>query len=219
MEKSIGDAKQAFLEQYGGALVANNHLRIALACVSIALVGSLGITVSTLMWAKDQKPLVVRIDEVGRATPLSYTPFEYKPQERELRYFLAQFAYLHFGRMTSMVEERFSKSLYFVDAKLSQALIEEERKGMSIAKFLKEGGDEVEIVVNNIAFQELRGSPMKATVDFQKVFLSRGDHREIRRERYAGYFEFVIQENIPNSFVLVNPLGLTITYFRTDAAF
>lgn len=60
---------------------------------------------------------------------------------------------------------------------------------------------------------------MKASVDFEKVFLARGERREIRRERYAGYFEFIVQENIPNHFVLVNPLGLTVTYFRVDAAF
>jgi len=219
MEKNISEARQIFLEQYGGALVAANHLRVALACVSVALLVALGTTVSVLIWAKNQKPLIVRIDEVGRYTTLNYKAFEYKPAERELRHFLAQFVYMHFGRMAASVEERFGKSLYFVDATLSQMLIEEERKGLSISKFLKEGGDEIDIVIKNIALQDLRGSPMKASVDFEKVFLSRGDHREIRRERYAGYFEFVVQNDIPNSFDLVNPLGLTITYFRTDAAF
>jgi type IV secretory pathway component VirB8 len=50
------------------------------------------------------------------------------------------------------------------------------------------------------------------------MFYTRSDHQEIRRERYSAYFEFVIQD-VPNSFILVNPLGLIITYFRTDAAF
>jgi type IV secretory pathway TrbF-like protein len=219
MEKSLADARQTFLEQYGSARVANNYLLVAVVCVSLALLGSIGLTVQTLLWAKNQKPLVVRIDEVGRATPVDYRSFDYRPQDRELRYFLGQFVYLHFSRFVSTVEERYSKSLFFVDEKLSRALIEEERKSMSIAKFVKEGGDEIDIVINNIVLQDLRGTPMKATVDFDKVFLSRGQHREIRRERHAGSFEFIVHESLPNAFVLVNPLGLTITYFRTDVAF
>jgi len=30
---------------------------------------------------------------------------------------------------------------------------------------------------------------------------------------------FVVKEHVPNSIVPVNPLGLTITYFREDQAF
>ena len=87
-----------------------------------------------------------------------------------------------------------------------------------LQSFLREGTDEIDIVIRNIALQDIRSVPMKGTVDFDKVFYSRADHQELRRERYAGYFEFVVQD-VPNSFVPVNPLGLTITYFRTDAAF
>src|SRR5262249_42343594 len=102
--------------------------------------------------------------------------------------------------------------------KLSQAVMEEERKTQSLAKFVRDGSEEIDIVVDNIALQDLRVVPMKATVDFEKIYFSRADHHELRRERYAGYFEFIVQD-VPNAFVLVNPLGLTITYFRTDAAF
>ena len=45
-------------------------------------------------------------------------------------------------------------------------------------------------------------------MDFEKVFMQRGERRELRRERYAGYFEFVVQEHVPNNFVLVNPAWL-----------
>jgi type IV secretory pathway component VirB8 len=30
---------------------------------------------------------------------------------------------------------------------------------------------------------------------------------------------FVLRDQVPNAMVLVNPLGLTITYFRVDQAF
>ena len=219
MEKSLTDARRAFLEPWGGTLTANNYLGIAVVVQAVLIIGLLFVVSSTVSWARNQKPMVIRIDEVGRATPVDYGFFDYRPQERELRYFLGQFVYSHFARFVSTVEERYSRSLFFVDEKLSRALIEEERKSMAIAKFVKEGGDEIDIVINNIALQDLRGTPMKATVDFEKVIMARGDRREIGREKHAGYFEFVVQEKLPNSFDLVNPLGLTITYFRTDAGF
>ena len=40
-----------------------------------------------------------------------------------------------------------------------------------------------------------------------------------RRERYIGNFVFTVREHVPNSFISINPLGLTITYFREDQAF
>ena len=32
-------------------------------------------------------------------------------------------------------------------------------------------------------------------------------------------FVFVVKEHVPNALILVNPLGLTITYLREDQAF
>jgi type IV secretory pathway TrbF-like protein len=217
MGKKIGD--RPYLEMYGSTLVMNTYLRVALFGASIALMGMVGLSIQMFIWAKEQKPLVVRIDEVGRATAVNYTSFAYTPEAPELRYFLAQFVQLHFARLLGSVEERFSKSLFFLDAKLSEAVVEEERKTQGIARFSREGSEEVDVEIKNIALQDLRSNPMKATVDFEKVFYARGERREIRRERYAGYFEFVVQTTVPNNFVLVNPLGLTVTYFRADPAF
>jgi type IV secretory pathway TrbF-like protein len=219
MAKDINEARQVYLEQYGSALVTNTYLRIAVVVMSAVSLGLLFLTGSVYLWARAQKPLVVRIDDVGRATAVNYTAFSYRPEEPELRYFLAQFVQLHYGRMVATVEDRFSRSLYFLDSKLSQALIEHERREQTLIKFVREGTDEADVVIRNIALQDLRATPMKASVDFEKVYYSRADHQELRRESYAGYFEFIVNENIPNSFVLVNPLGLTITYFRADAAF
>jgi type IV secretory pathway TrbF-like protein len=217
-DRSHLEGRQQYLEQYGSALVTNNYLRIALFAVSLALLGMIGITFGVYSWAKNQKPLIIRISDIGRAEALAYSALGYSPQDVELRYFLAQFTQLHFGRMAATVKERFGRSLYFLDRKLSQAVMDEERKNQSITKFICEGSDEIDIEIENVALQDLRSVPMKGTVDFQKVYYSRADHQELRRERYAGYFEFGVQD-VPNSFVLVNPLGLIITYFRTDAAF
>ena len=34
-----------------------------------------------------------------------------------------------------------------------------------------------------------------------------------------GQFVFVVQDRVPNAVIPINPLGLTITYFREDQAF
>ncbi len=219
MEPNANDPRRRYLEQYGGTLVMNSYLKVALFAVSMALLGTIGLSFSMFSWARNQKPLIVRIDEVGRATPVNYSAFDYSPQPAELRYFLAQFIQLHFSRLLGSAEDRFSKSLYFLDAKLSQALIDEERKNHSIGTFVREGAEEIDIEIRNIALQDLRSNPMKASVDFEKVYFARGERAELRRERYTGNFEFVLQDTVPTSFVLVNPLKLTVTYFRVDAAF
>jgi type IV secretory pathway TrbF-like protein len=219
MSKTIADARQLYLEQYGSTMVMNTYLKLVLVLVTLALLGALVLSFSVYRWARNQKPMVVRIDEVGRATAVNYTGFEYRPEAPELRYFLAQFVQLHFSRMLGSADERFGKSLYFLDAKLSQAVIEDERKSESLKAFVREGHEEIDIEIKNVILQDLRSTPMKASVDFQKVYFPRGERRELRRERYAASFEFEVQETVPSNFVLVNPLGLTITYFRVDEAF
>jgi type IV secretory pathway TrbF-like protein len=219
MEKPIDDAKRAYLEQYGDALVTNNYLRITLFALSVVLIAAIGLSFAMFSWAKAQKPLVIRIDEIGRATAVNYAGFAYAPEAPELRYFLAQFVQLHYARLVGSAEERFSRSLYYLDAALARAVVEDERKSSTLATFARDGSDEIDIDVKNIVLQDLRTKPMKASVDFDKVFFFRGDRRETRRERYTGSFEFVIAEHVPNTFVLINPLGITITYFRVDAAF
>jgi type IV secretory pathway TrbF-like protein len=219
MGKPDAEPRQRYLERWGSTVVMNTYLKVALFASSVALIGMLGLTFVIFSWAKNQKPLVVRIDEVGRATAVNYASFAYSPEAPELRYFLAQFVQLHYSRILGSVEERFSKSLFFVDAKLSQSVIEEERKTQSLAKFVREGSEEVDIEIKNISLQDLRSNPKRATVDFEKVIYARGERRELRRVRFAGYFEFVIQESVPNNVVLVNPLGITLTYFRADEAF
>jgi type IV secretory pathway TrbF-like protein len=219
MAKTIEEARKLYLEQYGSTLVMNNYLKVALIAQSVVLVGMLAMTVWMFRWATNQKPLIVRIEEIGRATAVNYSDYSYRPEAPELRFFLAQFVQFHFSRLLGSVEDRFPKSLFFLDAKLSQAVIEQERNAQSIAVFQREGAEEIDIEINNIVFQDLHSSPMKASVDFQKIFYPRGSRTELRRERYTASFEFVVQGSVPNNMVLVNPLGVVVSYFRVDAAF
>jgi len=73
--------------------------------------------------------------------------------------------------------------------------------------------------VSNVAIEDLRSQPYRATVDFEKAYYSSTDHVITRRELYVGHFVFSVLDKVPNTLIPVNPLGLTITYFREDQAF
>ena len=84
------------------------------------------------------KPLVIRIDEIGRAQAVHYDALTYKPtgQAPELKYFLTQFVTKHFGRMRSTVKASHAESLFFLDAELAEAAIAAAQKHQTIETFL-----------------------------------------------------------------------------------
>ena len=217
--KSIDEAKRLYVEQFGSALVMNTYLKIALLAISAVACGLIWLNVRTFKTFEDFKPLVIRISDIGRAEAISYGSLEYQPRDAEIRYFLMQFVAWHYARREATIRESYAKSLYFLDGRLADATIESNRKSRMIETFLAGEGDEVEIKVLNVAIEDLREPPYKATVDFEKIHQTRGDGIEIRRERYVASFVFVVKDRVPNAIVPVNPLGLTITYFREDQAF
>jgi len=89
----------------------------------------------------------------------------------------------------------------------------------AIETFLAGAGEEIEVKVNNVSIEDLRSSPYRATVDFEKIYHSPAAHEEARREKYVANIVFVKKDRVPNEMIPVNPLGLTITYFREDQAF
>jgi len=212
-------ARREFLGEFGSSLVTNNYLRIALFCVCALAMGLLFLNLRTLRTIESYKPLVIRINEIGRAEAISYGSLEYKPRDAEIRYFLIQFVTKHYSRRCATVREDYAASLYYLDGRLADATIQFNRKNKIIETFLTGSDDEIDIAVKNVSIEDLRTPPFKATVDFEKVFYTRSDNLEIRRDRYVGHFVFVVKEHVPNSVVPVNPLGLTITYFREDQAF
>ena len=80
--KTMESAKRQFVELYGSALVMNTYLKIALVLVSLVALGLLGLNFHTAARYSQVKPLVVRIDEVGRAEAVVYDASRYQPQPR-----------------------------------------------------------------------------------------------------------------------------------------
>ncbi len=212
-------AQRQYVELYAGSVVMTRYLKVALIGVTLIALGLLALNVRTARQASRVKPIVIRIDEVGRAQAVSYDAFGYTPQPQELKYFLIQFTQLHFGRMRATVRDHLARSLFFLDERLADATIASLQKSGEVETFLTGTQDEVEIVVKNVTLEEVRTPPFRAAVDFEKVFYSLGNRQERSRETHVAQFTFVVRDQVPNAFIPVNPLGLTITYFRTDQAF
>jgi type IV secretion system protein VirB5 len=217
---SFHDAKRLYLEQYGDPMVTNTYLKIALLLLSLVCVGLLLVDMRTIKTFQNFRPLVIRIDQLGRAEALSYSNFEYKPQDAEAKYFLSQFCQRYYRRNRYTMNDDFSKSLYFLDGKLASDIIDAYKKSDVIKSFLTDPSKpEIDIEVKNVALEGMQAQPFKARVDFYMVYYSAADHSELKRTLYTANFVFVFKTNVPNELIPINPLGLAITYFREDEAF
>jgi type IV secretion system protein VirB5 len=218
--KTLENAKRQFVELYGSALVMNTYLKIALLLISLLALGLLALNFRTQSKYATVKPLVVRIDGVGRAEAVQYDASSYQPQPPELRYFLTQFVVKHFSRIRSTVQREYSDSLFFLEPALADATIAQNEQSRVMETFLTNPStDEVDIAVQNVSLSELSKSPYKASINFQKVLYTPGTRAERARQTYVAQVDFVMRGHVPNEFVRVNPLGLQITYFRVDQAF
>jgi type IV secretory pathway TrbF-like protein len=218
--KTIENAKREFVELYGSALVMNTYLKIALVLVSLLSLGLLVLVFNIQAAASNVKPLVIRVDEVGRAEAVQYDATAYTPQAPELRYFLTQFVVKHFSRMRATIQREYPDSLFFLDPTLADATILQNEQSRVIETFLTNASaDEVDIVVQNVSLSELTTPPFKASVTFQKVFYTPGTRTQRSQQTHVAQVDFLMREHVPNEFVRVNPLGLQITYFRVDQAF
>src|SRR5213075_1636125 len=208
-QKTLENAKRQFVEIYGSALVMNTYLKIALLLVSLLALGLLALNFRTQSKFATIKPLVVRIDDVGRAEAVQYDASEYQPQAPELRYFLTQFVVKHFSRIRATVQREYPDSLFFLDPSLADATIAQNEQSRAIETFVTNpSADEADIIVQNVSLSELTKPPYKAAVTFQKVFYTPGTRTERARETYVAQVDFVIRGHVPNEFVRVNPLGL-----------
>jgi type IV secretory pathway TrbF-like protein len=214
-----GEARRRYVEQYGSTLVMNTYLQLVVVCLSAVILGLVGLNVHTQRTFRNVKPLVIRIDDVGHAAAVSYDSLTYTPQAPELKYFLVQFVTMHYSRMRATVRQQYAQSLYFLDGRLADATIDANKKSGLIERFLTGGREEIDVRVKNVTLEDLRQPPYRATVDFDKVYLAPVTRAELKRESFVAHVVFVVTEQVDNARIPINPLGLTITYFREDQAF
>jgi len=198
----------------------NTYLKIALVLVSFVALGLIALNFHTTARYSQIKPLVIRIDGVGRAEAVEYDATRYQPQPPELRYFLTQFIVKHFSRIRATIQREYPDSLLFLEPALADATIAQNEQSRVIETFLTNPStDEVDVAVQNVSLSQMTTAPFKAAVTFQKVYYTPGTRHERARESYVAQIDFVMRDHVPNEFIRVNPLGLQVAYFRVDQAF
>jgi type IV secretory pathway TrbF-like protein len=198
----------------------NTYLKITilvLAAVSLALAVLVFKSQAALA---GMHPMIVRINDVGRAEAIDYRNFQYRPQEAENKYYLSRWAELYFSRNRFTIERDQTNSLYFLNADVQRAVIEQERKNSVIQTYVRDSMlPFVDIEVKSVVLDDLRQSPYSARIEFEKVYTNPADHSEVKGERWTATVTYAFRENVKNNELAVNPLGLTIVRFRADQAF
>jgi len=218
--KTIDSARHQFVEMYGAPLVLNTYLKLALGLTTLLTIGLLWLNFSTQAQYANFKPIVIRIDGVGRAEAVAYDTTTYRPQAPELRYFLTRFVVTHFSRLRATLQRDYPDSLFFLAPALTDATIAHNDQTRMLETFLTNpSADDVDVAVKNVSLTELSTPPYRAAVDFEQVYFAPGNRQERKRDTFVAQIEFTLRDAVPNAFIRVNPLGLQITNFRVDQAF
>jgi type IV secretory pathway TrbF-like protein len=216
----ITRAAERYLEQYGDPLVMNTYLK-----VTILVLAAVCLTLAALVFESQRAlanmhPMIIRINDVGRAEAIDYRNFQFRPQEAEDKYYLTRWSELYFSRNRFTIERDQTNSLYFFNGDVQRAVIEQERKVKIIQTYVQDSTlPYVDVEVKNVALDDLRQSPYSARIEFEKVYTNPSDHSELKRERWTASVTYIFNPSVRNSELAVNPLGLTIVRFRADQAF
>jgi type IV secretory pathway component VirB8 len=219
-DNTFNEAKQFYLEQYASAIVTGGYLKVAVAVLSVVVLGLVLANIKVTRTLERFKPVVIRIDEIGRAQAVAYENLAYKPEYKETKYFLTRFCQLYYRRNHATINEDFTQAMYFLDGKLAGDTIAQFKQKNIIRNFLSDSlAPEKDIEVQQVVVEPMEKAPYKATVDFFEIEYPPSDHSVAKRRIYTASFLFSFRDHVSNSEILTNPLGLTITYFREDEAF
>jgi type IV secretory pathway component VirB8 len=219
-DDTFNEAKQLYLEQYASAIVTGGYLKVAVAVLSLVIFGLVLMNLKIVRTLESFRPVVIRIDEIGRAQAVAYETLSYKPEYKETKYFLTRFCQLYYRRNRSTINDDFTQAMSFLDGKLASDTMQGFKLRGSIKNFL---GDslvpESDVDVQQVVIEPMQKAPYKATVDFFEIEYSPADHSIKKRTLYTASMLFAFRDQVSNQDILVNPLGLAISYFREDQAF
>jgi type IV secretory pathway TrbF-like protein len=219
-DQTFYEAKQFYLEQYASAIVTSGYLKVAVTVLSLVVLGLVVMDLKIVRTLETFKPVVIRIDEIGRAQAVAYENLAYKPEYKETKYFLTRFCQLYYRRNRATINDDFTQALYFLDGKLAGDTIQQFKQKNVIKAFLTDSrAPERDIDVQQVIVEPMDKAPFKATVDFFEIEYAPSDHSITKRTLYTSSVLFSFRDHVSNNEILTNPLGLTISYFREDQAF
>ena len=210
------DAGREYAEIWGETVQANRKLRtlamiLGGACLALAV---LLLRVATV---EPPRPIVVRVDEVGRAEAVAYeaATAQADPLDPTTKYFLNRFIGDFYSRRRATVEEHWTRSLRFLSTELANATFT--RDGAEVAA-MAAGTTDTERQVEQVVLRihPAPEAPHGATADFDLVHLR--DGQETLRERWSLTLRFTFLPVIPSELVVYNPMGILLTYLQADRA-
>ncbi len=208
------DPGKEFADIWGEVVVSNRHFRLATYALTGVLVLLL-VAVVRLSSVELPKPIVIRVDDVGRAEALAYDALEAQadPLDPTTKYFLAAFVSDHFSRRTATAQQAWPRSLNFLVTSLADAAFRRDSDDVAaVAAGLVEQERQVENVA--LSIRALPEPPHGAAANFDVVVLENGE--EVARERWTVSLQFTFLEQVPANMLPVNPMGILVTYLQAD---
>ena len=213
-EQKRAEPAQQFAEIWGEATVAARHLRIGTATLALlCLVLAAGWCSSA---GRTLKPIVIRVDEIGRAEAVRYEALEASPTATDptVQYFLHSFLADHYSRNPATVQERWTRSLTFLSPDTAYPIIE--RTTPEIALVSRSAVTEIS-QVENILLRIEPGPepPYRASADYEIAHYARGEERG--REQWTAHLMFTFAP-LSQGLIATNPLGLFVVSLETARA-
>ena len=212
----IKDAGAEYAEIWGEAIHTNRHLRVISVGLAIGVL-LLIVVVIRIVSVEPPRPIVVRVDEVGRAEAVAYEAMEAQadPLDPTTKYFLNRFIHDFYSRRRATVAENWSRSLRFLSTELANASFRAESQNVAL---LAAGGarDELQVARVILRIQPNPQQPHSATADFDLVRMEMAN--EVSRERWTLSLQFLFLQHIPPELIVFNPMGIVITYLQGDRA-
>ena len=171
-------------------------------------------------------PIVVRVDEVGRAEVIDYNPSRATAQQDDptVLYFLNSFVHNYFGRHRALGPDPWQRSLHFMAPALMREVVERERSTQELATHLATARAP-DLRVENLVVRIIPQlePPYQAEIRYDLVPVPgsagmRADDPDMRPVSYTLTVHFIFVSSVAPESQLINPLGLLVTFMDTQQA-
>ena len=210
------DAGREFADIWAEAVQSNRNLRLISGALGLSLLLLLILTLR-LAWQPPPKPIVIRVDEVGRAEALDYEASTARadPLDPTTKYFLNRFIHDFYSRRVATVHDHWTRSLRFLTTELADKAFADSSEQIALVSggFAQEETQVENVVLRIHAAEE---PPHGATADFDRITLVR--EQEVERQHWSLSLKFVFLPEVPPELVVYNPMGLMVTYLQADRA-
>ena len=177
------------------------------------------------------KRVYIKIDDVGRATPVKYSDLEhYTPDAAVAKNYLSDWAMFRYSRLRATVLKTFPKNYLFLESKYGAQVRDKDSKQNAIANILAghEPENDVKILATNLTSfgkQSIGNSIVAsgtADIVLQKVFQN---DASVKKQTWVIAVRFFLnpeQVDVQSAdnpdYQTINPLGLTIVEFVENRA-